>query len=214
GTSDHADIMMPAVFPVLADGLFQHVQAGTPEKYAGMVAIPNVSCDKCTLQVIEFMAPHGSNGDAGFFYHHCADLKITQDTSKPPFGTGGGGAGGAAGSAGTAGSTAGGGAGGSGGTGSSGTATGGTIGTSGTSTTTGGAGAPAGGTPTTPTGGTATAGTTTLPTSGSGGAAGANTVTVIDDGGGCGVAGRAQGGATALAALGLLLGLVRRRRAR
>jgi hypothetical protein len=41
--------------------------------------------------VIEFMHPHGYNGDAGkndgggYFYHHCADLKITADPNLPLF---------------------------------------------------------------------------------------------------------------------------------
>jgi len=227
GTSDHADYEMTPVFPVLADNLFPHPQNGTPATptWTGTVPIPNLSCDKCTLQVIEFMTPHGSNGAAGFFYHHCADLKITADPNKPivnPNGTGGsggGGAGGAGGSAGAAG-TATGGAGGTGGTGTgtagtgtAGTATGGT-GTSGTNT--GGSAVTTGGTATT-TGGTATAGSTTLPTAGTGtgtgGAGGTNSTTIIDDSG-CGIARRTQGGATALGALGLLFALVRRRRAR
>jgi len=86
GLSDHATIQMPAVFPVLADGLFPHAQlgAGGPQ-YAGDVMLPNVSCDHCTLQVIEFMTPHGFNTGGGYFYHHCADLKITADPALPPY---------------------------------------------------------------------------------------------------------------------------------
>ena len=215
GTSDHADTMMPPVFPVLGDNLFPHAQAGSPETYMGAttLSLPNINCDKCTLQVIEFMAPHGPNGAAGFFYHHCADLKITADPNKPIEGTGGSGAGGS----------------GAGGSGTGGSGTGGATGTAG-ATDSGAAGdsnsgaAASGGTPTTggvvtgTSGTTATAGTATT-TAGTGtGTGGTGTVTTpgggdAQDDGGCGIAGRTQGSATALAALGLLFALVRRRRA-
>src|SRR4051794_35835898 len=101
GTSATAEYQTNPVFPVLADNLFPHTSGSM---FSGDITLPNVNCDKCTLQVIEFMASHGSNGDkAGFFYHHCADLKITADTSKPVFDpTAGSGAGGAS-SAGAAG---------------------------------------------------------------------------------------------------------------
>lgn len=127
GTSATADYQTNPVFPVLADNLFPHTSGSM---FSGEITLPNVNCDKCTLQVIEFMANHGSNGPKeGFFYHHCADLKITADPSKPIFDpTASGGAGGS--SSGGASSTAGAG-------GVSGAAVGGTGGTS----TVGGAGA-------------------------------------------------------------------------
>ena len=207
GESDHADYEMTPKFPILGDNLFPHAQAGQGEKYMGTVPLPNINCEKCTLQVIEFMAPHGTNGDAGFFYHHCADLKITADPNKPifdPMGSGGsggaggmGGAGGGGGSSGSA--TAGGGAGGAT-AGTGGVSTGGTtgVGTSGTATT---AGATTGGTGTT-TAGAGGTGTVTNPGSGS-----------STDDGGCGIATHSRGGASLLAALGLAYALVRRRRA-
>jgi hypothetical protein len=212
GNSDHADYDMNPKFPILADHLFPHPQDGANEKYTGTVNIPNVNCDRCTLQVIEFMAPHGPNGSAGYFYHHCADLKITADPNKPifdPNSPGGGGSGGAGGTGGSAG------AGGSGGaaTGGSGTggAAGGSTSSAGMTSTAGASGSgvsPTGGT------GTATAGTGSTV----GGAAGTSTVNPggggASDDGGCGIARPARGGASALAALGLLLGLVRRRRSR
>ena len=47
------------------------------------IQLPNISCAKCTLQVIQFMAEHGYNQPGGYSYHHCADLEITADPSKP-----------------------------------------------------------------------------------------------------------------------------------
>jgi len=109
GTSATADYQANPVFPVLADNLFPHTSGAM---FSGEITLPNVNCDKCTLQVIEFMANHGSNGPKeGFFYHHCADLKITADTSKPIFdptasgGAGGSSSGGASSSAGTGGTS-------------------------------------------------------------------------------------------------------------
>jgi hypothetical protein len=68
--------------PVLADGLFVHTtRAASP--FETDIQLPNISCEKCTLQIVEFMAEHGYNPDGGFFYHHCAVLQITPNPAKP-----------------------------------------------------------------------------------------------------------------------------------
>jgi hypothetical protein len=99
GLSVSAPVESPAVFPVLADGVFDHPVAVSGAVYQTTVTLPNVTCAKCTLQVIEFMAQHGANTGGGYYYHHCADLQITADPNLPAFG-GGNGAGGATGAAG------------------------------------------------------------------------------------------------------------------
>jgi hypothetical protein len=68
--------------PVLADGLWPHTERPTA-KWTTDIDIPNISCEKCTLQIIEFMANHPGVREGGFSYHHCADLQITADASKP-----------------------------------------------------------------------------------------------------------------------------------
>ena len=85
GQSVSATIESPAVFPVLADGMFQHTTS--MPMFTGTIPLPNITCAKCTLQVIEFMAEHGLNVGGGYFYHHCADLQITADPSLPDGGT-------------------------------------------------------------------------------------------------------------------------------
>jgi hypothetical protein len=77
-----APIQNPPVKPVLADGLFVHTSKPT-EPFEADVQLPNINCPKCTLQITEFMAEHGYNKDGGYTYHHCADLSITADQSKP-----------------------------------------------------------------------------------------------------------------------------------
>src|SRR5450432_180843 len=83
GVSVSASIQNPARIPVLADGVFLHSAQPTAD-WQTSLTLPNLNCDKCTLQIIEFMAEHGSNVGGGFFYHHCSDLKIVADTSLPP----------------------------------------------------------------------------------------------------------------------------------
>ena len=68
--------------PVLADGLFLHKARPTDPNETD-VELPNISCEKCTLQIVQFMEEHGFNKDGGYTYHHCADLKITADPAKP-----------------------------------------------------------------------------------------------------------------------------------
>jgi hypothetical protein len=85
GNSISAPFENPAVFPVLADDVFDHTNGTTPIPFSTQVMLPNVTCSKCTLQVIELMAQHGPNPGGGFYYHHCADLAITADPSLPIF---------------------------------------------------------------------------------------------------------------------------------
>jgi|GEM_PF-2401921 hypothetical protein len=83
GVSVSTSIQNPVRIPVLADGVFLHTSPPTGD-WQTTLTLPNLNCDKCTLQIIEFMAEHGSNVGGGFFYHHCSDLKIVADASLPP----------------------------------------------------------------------------------------------------------------------------------
>jgi hypothetical protein len=86
-------IQSPPQIPVLADGLFQHYnKPGEPASAKPKtplppweidIELPNITCQKCTLQVIQFMADHVYNQPGGYAYHHCADLQITADPAKP-----------------------------------------------------------------------------------------------------------------------------------
>ena len=69
--------------PVLADGLWPHTAKMANPMLETDVQIPNINCPKCTLQITQFMAEHGLNKDGGFYYHHCADMRITADPAKP-----------------------------------------------------------------------------------------------------------------------------------
>jgi hypothetical protein len=84
-----AAIQSPPQIPVIADGLFQHYTRpaqSTPAQpviFEADIQLPNITCAKCTLQVIQFMAEHAYNQPGGYSYHHCADLQITADPAKP-----------------------------------------------------------------------------------------------------------------------------------
>jgi hypothetical protein len=80
-----AAIDNPVQIPVLADGLFMHNMrpSGKMDPWETDVVLPNISCKKCTLQVVQFMAEHGSNNPGAYTYHHCANLQITADPAKP-----------------------------------------------------------------------------------------------------------------------------------
>ena len=70
--------------PVLVDGLFQHTTRPEPGSFfETKLKIPNINCESCTLQVIQWMAEHGLNKDGDFSYHHCATLKITANPALP-----------------------------------------------------------------------------------------------------------------------------------
>lgn len=80
--SDSAVIEADPKPPVLVDGLWVH-----DERYTGLreteVEIPNIDCENCFLQVIQFMAEHPGVREGDFSYHHCAILNISADPAKP-----------------------------------------------------------------------------------------------------------------------------------
>jgi MYXO-CTERM domain-containing protein len=126
-----APIQATPVFPVLADGVFEHKAPFSGPQSITITLPADVTCDHCTLQVLEFMSEHPLNVPGGCYYHHCADISIQAATgvdgglstssasTTASAGTG-------TGSTGSTGSTSGSGAGGegAGGSGSSGDASG------------------------------------------------------------------------------------------
>jgi hypothetical protein len=76
------EIQNPVQVPVLADGLFVHA-AKVDAPFETDVTLPNISCRRCTLQVIQFMEQHGVNNPGMFTYHHCAVVQISADPKKP-----------------------------------------------------------------------------------------------------------------------------------
>ncbi|MBS0332016.1 MAG: hypothetical protein JSS35_04565 [Proteobacteria bacterium] len=69
--------------PVLVDGIWEHHERVPGQEFETDVKIPNINCDHCSLQVIQFMENHPINPDGRFTYHHCADLKITANPKLP-----------------------------------------------------------------------------------------------------------------------------------
>jgi hypothetical protein len=76
------EVMSPVQVPVLADGLFPH-SAKLDAPLETDVTLPNISCKRCTLQVVQFMEQHGPNNPGLYTYHHCATIQITADPKKP-----------------------------------------------------------------------------------------------------------------------------------
>jgi MYXO-CTERM domain-containing protein len=82
-----ASIESPAVFPVLADDVFDHTAPFSSPQSVQITLPAGMTCTKCTLQVIEFMSDHPLNIPGGCFYHHCADISIQSgpvDAGAPP----------------------------------------------------------------------------------------------------------------------------------
>ena len=168
-------------FPVLA--VIEKDLAET--EYEAQVTMPDVECDTCTIQLIQYMEQHTPPP----WYYQCADIVLTDDG-------GGAGTGGGSGSGGT-------------GSGTSGTSGAGTSGTSGGGANPGvGGGLPSGG------GSPPASGGGTQQDAGVSGSAGSSGVNDGPEGLGCALALRGAGGsAPALLAL-LGLGLLARARRR
>jgi hypothetical protein len=79
-----AKIETDAKPPLLADGLFVHTERPAPGSFHETdLRIPNINCDKCTLQILFWMGEHALNRDGDYSYHHCASLKITANPALP-----------------------------------------------------------------------------------------------------------------------------------
>lgn len=68
--------------PVLADGLLENYERRTGPIQTE-VMIPNIDCDGCVLQIVQFMSEHPGHGEGGFTYHHCAMLDINANAALP-----------------------------------------------------------------------------------------------------------------------------------
>ncbi len=81
------EIMNPPVFPVIADGMLAHSEPFEGEQSFEVTLPDDVTCDNCTLQVVQYMSSHG----APCFYYHCANISITAaeggDTTGDPSGS-------------------------------------------------------------------------------------------------------------------------------
>jgi hypothetical protein len=193
----------PPVYPVLLDNLYPRDNPGFGETFTQEVTLPDMECEKCTLQIIQFMTEHAHP----CIYYHCADIAIVGDGSGTPDAGVDAGGGPQAGTGGES-SSAGGSAGGTGGTMSSPMMTAGTGGSAGTSSVSNGIGS--GGM----SAGTAGAGGTVAPPTG-GIAAPSAPASSSDAGGGCSVALHSSPSAdVALVSLALAALSRRRRRAR
>jgi hypothetical protein len=80
--SDHAEIMAEPKAPILVDGLWPADVKGEAF-HETEIRIPNIDCEGCYLQVIQFMENHPGVREGDFSYHHCAVLNITADTTLP-----------------------------------------------------------------------------------------------------------------------------------
>jgi hypothetical protein len=70
--------------PIIADGLFVHTERPKPgEIFETSIRLPNINCDKCVIQIAEFMAEHPRNADGDFTYHHCATFNIVANPKLP-----------------------------------------------------------------------------------------------------------------------------------
>jgi hypothetical protein len=63
---------VPEAYPVLMDNLFPRTSDNMGSEFSQEITIPDMSCERCTLQVIQFMTNHSRP----CIYYHCADIAI------------------------------------------------------------------------------------------------------------------------------------------
>jgi hypothetical protein len=74
-----APIEASPVLPTIADGLFAgHLSTDTV--HSRTITVPMMSCERCTLQLMQFMSSHAPP----CFYFQCANLRIVMPDAGPP----------------------------------------------------------------------------------------------------------------------------------
>lgn len=81
--SDYAEVDPDPKPPVLIDGLWASDVKREPATIDTEIRIPNIDCEGCFLQVIQFMENHPGVREGDFSYHHCAVLNIKADAALP-----------------------------------------------------------------------------------------------------------------------------------
>jgi hypothetical protein len=101
GNCQTDDKQATPTFPILADGELQHTQS---QPLSGVqsfdITLPtDISCDKCVLQVREYMTPHSNQAETtsgqaahmnGCYYHHCAYISVSGGSGAGGMSGGGG----------------------------------------------------------------------------------------------------------------------------
>jgi hypothetical protein len=80
--SDYAAIDPAPKAPVLVDGLWQNQERRTGP-IETEIRVPNIDCEGCFLQVVQFMEEHPGFREGGFTYHHCAVVNIKANPALP-----------------------------------------------------------------------------------------------------------------------------------
>lgn len=58
--------------------LYDDIQDGPAGEYTYEITLPNVACERCTLQVVQVMTDKAPYGDGNDLYYQCADIVLTQ----------------------------------------------------------------------------------------------------------------------------------------
>jgi hypothetical protein len=74
-----AEVQDPPAFPILADNVLPHTQPFSGPQTFTVTLPADVTCARCTLQIIEYMSSHARP----CFYYHCADISIQGDPETP-----------------------------------------------------------------------------------------------------------------------------------
>lgn len=69
---DSAPIESTPALPTVADGVYPHTTGASGMMRSYDITVPMMSCDNCTLQLMQFMASHAPP----CFYYQCATLRI------------------------------------------------------------------------------------------------------------------------------------------
>lgn len=86
--ADGQDFTVPLSFTDLTQTtnvLFDNIpdRSGTNLIYKQMVTLPNITCENCTLQVIQMMTDKPPYGDGNDLYFQCADIALRAGTPTP-----------------------------------------------------------------------------------------------------------------------------------
>lgn len=83
---ESAPIESTPALPTVADGVYPHTTGTSGMTRSYDITVPMMSCDTCTLQLVQFMASHAPP----CFYYQCATLRIVLPDAGTPADAGSG----------------------------------------------------------------------------------------------------------------------------
>jgi len=82
-TANDSTTGTPQPLVVVQDNQNNPVANGVNHQFTAQVTLPNITCETCTLQLVQVMQDQGPNGPSTNYYS-CSDIRLSNNPAPPP----------------------------------------------------------------------------------------------------------------------------------